>query len=122
MGPDASCNATDPACAVSIALTGIPLEEIIPFGEPDLGLIMTPVFMVGARLVQLIIKILAWVHPLFATMILLAYVVSFAPLVLKKRWKERKMSKRIEKKKPGDSFGLTSGEVMRFIDVLCEWM
>lgn len=103
---------------MSVALAGIPIEEIIPFGSPDRGLIMTPVGLVGARLVQLIIKVLAWVHPLFATMILLAYVVSFAPLVLKKRWKERKLSKRIEKKKPGDSFGLTSGEALHWL-VVC---
>ena len=82
--------------------------DMVTFGDPSLGLSIAPVGYVNADVIHAIVEVLAAIHPFFAVLILISYVVSFVPLVLKKRWKERKQSQRIEKKAPSDTFGMTS--------------
>lgn len=77
------CSDSNTTCAAALGEVGV-----VPFGDEE-GLTMYPFGFLSGAYVLLLVRLLAFVHPFLAAVILVVYNVSFAPLIVKARWKER---------------------------------
>ena len=84
-----AANGTCPEAGFTEAeMEKIALAGAVPFGDED-GLTVYPLgYLNGGGVLQLV-RILACIHPFLSILILITYNISFAPLIIKARWKER---------------------------------